>query len=70
MLNPVAYLSQCALLFLHPHLPPGNHSQVRERELADNMQLLRQQSEIEHKEKETRKLRDQLRKLGLERYEE
>ena len=43
---------------------------MRERELADNMQLLRQESEIEHKERETRKLKDQLRKLGLERYEE
>ena len=70
MLNPVECLSQYSLLFLHPTFPPGDRSQVRERELADNMQLLRQQSEIEHKERETRKLRDQLRKLGLERYEE
>jgi len=43
---------------------------VRERELMDNMQLLRQGAELQQKERKIQKLREQYQKLGLEGYEE
>ncbi len=43
---------------------------MRERELEDNMQLLRQKAEIAIKEREIGKLKEELRREGLERFEE
>ena len=43
---------------------------MREHELEDNMQLLRQRGEIEQKMREVRRKREELRTMGLERYEE
>ena len=44
--------------------------QVKERELEDNLQLLRQRRELAEKEAEIRRLRAELKDMGLERYEE
>ena len=44
--------------------------QVRERELDDNLQLLHQREEMGAKRGELAKLKEQLKKKGLEKYEE
>lgn len=44
-------------------------SQVRERELQDNMELLDKQAELQEVDRELRALRQELRRSGLDQYE-
>ena len=44
--------------------------QNKEREFADNLQLMTQKEEIEQKTKRVQQLKDSLQKMGLDRYEE
>ena len=46
------------------------NARVRERELGDNLLLLRQQDDIEQKDREIKKLKEKLRSMGLDRFEE
>lgn len=46
------------------------NGKVREHELSDNLQMMRQMEEVVVKEREIKKLKDQLRSMGLDRYEE
>ena len=43
---------------------------MRERELEDQLQLMRLQTEITRKEREVRKLREKMREMGLDKYDE
>ena len=42
---------------------------VRERELVDSLQLMKQEEEVRQKEREVKKYKDQLRSMGIEGYE-
>lgn len=46
------------------------NGKVREHELSDSLQVMRLTEEMGKKEREIRKFKDQLRSMGLERYEE
>ena len=43
---------------------------VRERELSDNLKVMELGEEIGRKEREVKKLKEQLRSMGLDKYEE
>ena len=43
---------------------------MRERELEDQLRLMRLQTEITRKEREVRKLREKMREMGLDKYDE
>lgn len=44
--------------------------QLQEREWEDQLQLMRVQSDIVKKEREAQKLREKMREMGLDRYDE
>ena len=46
------------------------NEKVRERELSDSLQVMELGEEIGCKEREVKKLKEQLRSMGLDRYEE
>ena len=46
------------------------NGKVREHELSDNLQMMKQEEEAKQKEAEIKRLKDQLRSMGLEGYEE
>ena len=46
------------------------NSRVRKLELDDSLQILKISEEVGQKEREIRKHKDQLRSMGLEKYEE
>ena len=43
--------------------------QNKERELADNLQLISQREEIEQKAKRVKELRETLQRMGLDKYD-
>ena len=43
---------------------------MQERELEDQLRLIRLQTEITRKEREVRKLREKMKKMGLDKYDE
>ena len=46
------------------------NEKVRERELSDSLQVMELAEEIGRKEREVKKLKEQLRSMGLDKYEE
>ena len=46
------------------------NEKVRERELSDSLQVMELAEEIGQKEREVKKLKEQLRSMGLDKYEE
>lgn len=46
------------------------NEKVRERELSDNLKVMELGEEIIRKEREVKKLKEQLRSMGLDKYEE
>lgn len=44
--------------------------QLQEREWEDQLQLMRVQSDIVKKEREAQKLREKMREMGLDKYDE
>ena len=46
------------------------NEKVRERELSDNLKVMELGEEIVRKEREVKKLKEQLRSMGLDKYEE
>lgn len=46
------------------------NEKVRERELSDSLQVVELAEEIGRKEREVKKLKEQLRSMGLDKYEE
>ena len=46
------------------------NGKVREHELSDSLQMMKQEEEAKQKEAEIKRLKDQLRSMGLEGYEE
>lgn len=46
------------------------NEKVRERELSDNLKVIELGEDIGRKEREVKKLKEQLRSMGLDKYEE
>ena len=46
------------------------NEKVRERELSDSLQVIELGAEIGRKEREVKKLKEQLRSMGLDKYDE
>ena len=46
------------------------NGKVQEHELGDSLQVMKLTAEVEKKEREVKKFKEQLRSMGLDRYEE